>query len=119
MKPTVDVLKALADRNRLRVVAALMRQEELCACQLVELLRVTGATASRHMELLIRAGLVNGRKEGRWVYYRLEADFPELLFQWLEGAFQSEAEIKDDGRKLDKIVACLPQELCRKQRTKQ
>ena len=62
MKTQLEQLKALSDRNRLRVVAALMNTSELCACQISELLGVSGATASRHMDLLIRAGLRNRSK---------------------------------------------------------
>ena len=101
-------MKALSDRNRLRVVAALMDQEELCACHIIELLQVTGATASRHMGLLIRSGLVQSRKAGRWVHYRLTADFPAPLFQWLETALQNDPAIKADRRALTKITGCKP-----------
>jgi len=51
MKNTVSLLKALSDQNRLRVVAALLSEPELCACQIKELLNVTGATVSRHLAL--------------------------------------------------------------------
>ncbi len=106
MNKPLDAMKALSDRNRLRVVAALMNQEELCACQIIELLQITGATTSRHMGLLIHAGLVQGRKAGRWVHYRLTADFPPLLFQWLETELQNDPGIKADRRTLAKIMAC-------------
>ena len=106
MNKPLNALKALSDRNRLRVVAALMNQTELCACHIIELLGVTGATASRHMGLLIRSGLVQSRKAGRWVHYRLTADFPAPLFQWLETEVQTDPCIKADRRALVKITAC-------------
>jgi ArsR family transcriptional regulator len=106
MKQPLDQLKALADRNRLRVVAALMNQEELCACQLSELLGVSGATASRHMELLIRSGLVESRKAGRWVHYKLNPAFPAPLFQWLEKTLSDDPDVKADRRTLKKITGC-------------
>ena len=49
MDGTVNLLKALSDTNRLRTVLALHRYEELCACQITELLQVTGETVSRHL----------------------------------------------------------------------
>ena len=70
MEPLLP-LKALADRNRLRIVAALADYEELCACQLTELLGVSGATASRHLAQLTASGLLASRKDGRWVHYCL------------------------------------------------
>ncbi|HAS82161.1 MAG TPA: transcriptional regulator [Verrucomicrobia bacterium] len=106
MKAPLEQLKALADRNRLRVVAALMNTEELCACQISELLGVTGATASRHMELLIRAGLIDSRKAGRWVHYTLSPDFPAPLREWLEKPLSKDPDIKADLGKVKKIMGC-------------
>lgn len=116
MKQTVELLKALSDRNRLRVVAALMHNDELCACQVVELLHVTGATASRHMGLLLRAGLVESRKHGRWVYYRLVESLDHNLFRWLEASLKHVVDLEADRTLLKHIVACDPEELCRQQR---
>jgi ArsR family transcriptional regulator, arsenate/arsenite/antimonite-responsive transcriptional repressor len=107
MKQPLEQLKALADRNRLRVVAALMSTEELCACHIANFLGVTGATASRHMSLLINSGLVQSRKDGRWVHYRLTETFPALLFQWLEKILSTDADIKADRRALKKITGCV------------
>lgn len=119
MKKTLEQLKALSDRNRLRVVAALFHIDELCACQMVELLEVTGATASRHMGLLVRAGIVESRKEGRWVYYRLGSALDSRFRQWLESELTSSADLKADRVLLMNIIACDPEELCRKQRGKE
>ena len=106
MNEPLNAMKALSDRNRLRVVAALMNHEELCACHIIEFLEVTGATASRHMGLLIRAGLVQSRKAGRWVHYRLTDTFPAPLFQWIKAELQNDPGIKTDHRTLVKITAC-------------
>ena len=116
MNKLLEQLKALSDRNRLRVVAALLHVDELCACQIVELLEVTGATASRHMGLLVRAGIVESRKEGRWVYYRRVATLDARLLQWLEDELKTVDELEADRRLLKDIVACDPEELCREQR---
>jgi len=69
MQDPLNILKGLADGNRLRVVPALMKQEELCVCQITELLRPAAATVSRHMNILQNAGLVHSRKHGRYVFY--------------------------------------------------
>jgi ArsR family transcriptional regulator len=83
-----------------------MSQEELCACHIIELLGVTGATASRHMGLLIRSGLVQSRKDGRWVHYRLNVEAAASLFQWLKTELKNDPGIKADRRALIKIVGC-------------
>jgi DNA-binding transcriptional ArsR family regulator len=117
VETTLDILKALSDKNRARVIAALSRYDELCACQITELLEVSGATASRHLGILQKAGLVNSRKDGRWVYYRLARPMgSEPLFQWLEQSLADTAELKTDLQALEKIVGITREELCRMQR---
>ncbi|MBT8045548.1 MAG: metalloregulator ArsR/SmtB family transcription factor [Pontiella sp.] len=113
----MEILKALSDKNRTRVVAALWRFDELCACQITELLQVSGATASRHLGILQKAGLVDSRKEGRWVYYRLAKPAgSEPLFQWLEYSLGGAEELVADYLTLKKIVGITREELCRQQR---
>lgn len=117
METTLEILKALSDKNRMRVVAALWRFDELCACQITELLQVTGATASRHMGVLLKTGLVDSRKEGRWVYYKLgKPAKTESLFQWLEGSLAGSDELVADFQALKKIVGITREDLCRQQR---
>ncbi len=117
MNNALELFKALSDKNRLRIVAALSRYEELCACQITELLRVTGATVSRHLSILQHAGLIQSRKDGRWVYFRLvpSADV-EPVINWLDGVFQRDGAILADLKVLDKIASADPEEICRRQR---
>lgn len=113
----LEILKALSDMNRLRIVSALASNEELCACQITELLQVAGATASRHLSVLQHAGLLQSRKEGRWIYYRL-APPPdtETLFQWLHRVVESSEELMADRQALKKIMDIGREDLCRMQR---
>ncbi|HSW02527.1 MAG TPA: metalloregulator ArsR/SmtB family transcription factor [Sedimentisphaerales bacterium] len=67
MRDVLDLTKAMADGNRLRVLMALTGGE-LCVCQIVELLQLAPSTVSKHMSILRQAGLVEGRKDGRWMY---------------------------------------------------
>ncbi len=119
MQTMVSVMKALSDRNRFRVVAALQKHAELCACQITELLQVTGATVSRHMGILVRVGLVESRKEGRWTYFRMKttptSDSGPIL-KWLrEGAKQTSQGVCD-RRALIQILSLEKEDLCRRQR---
>jgi len=69
--PTLqDTLKALADPLRLRILALLDEQHEVCVCHIHTALGVPQPTASRHLAHLKRAGLVEDRREGLWVHYR-------------------------------------------------
>ena len=110
-------MKALADENRLRIVAAL-EGEELCLCQLVELLGLATSTVSRHASILQQAQLVESRKQGRWTYFRTSEDAPpeaaganDLVISQLQGTRQ----VREDRKKLKRILRTDPEELCRKQ----
>lgn len=62
--------RAVADPSRVRILA-MLREGELCVCQVTAVLDLATATVSKHLSLLRGAGLVRQRKDGRWVYYRL------------------------------------------------
>lgn len=118
MDTILSIFKALADRNRLRIYTALMQYDELYACQIVELLQVTGATASRHLSQLVHAGLLKNRKEGRWIYYSLE-DNPftfVVIEKWLKDQLSQSEQFDLDLEELKKITALDREDLCRKQR---
>ena len=66
-----SLMKALADPVRLRLIGLLGHGGQVCVCHLHEALGLPQPTVSRHLASLRRAGLVVGRKDGLWVYYRL------------------------------------------------
>jgi len=63
-------LDAMTDPTRLRLLR-LLRQEELCVCELVDTLRMPQYKISRHLRNLRAVGLVEARRDGRWMHYRL------------------------------------------------
>lgn len=115
MNRMLSIFRALSDQNRLKVVAALTTHDELCACQIAELLQVTGATTSRHLDILISAGLVDRRKDGRWVYYRLKSEDENFkpVMSWIKNEFSESKDIKECLENLDKITACDLETFCR------
>lgn len=72
-------MKALADPTRLRIVG-LLANGEVCVCDIHESLGIPQPKTSRHLAYLRRAGLVEGRKDGLWVHYRLAA-LPDAVVQ--------------------------------------
>lgn len=71
MRALVELHKALADGTRLRILSLLQELGELCVCDVETGLDVSQSRASRHMTLLRQVGLVEDRREGAWVYYRI------------------------------------------------
>lgn len=118
MTETLSVLKAISDKNRLRVFCALLVHDELCACQITDFLQVSGATASRHLSQMVTAGVLQNRKQGRWVYYRLNSEDLSLnpLFKWLKGKLENSMHMQQDLASLEKILLIPCEELSRKQR---
>jgi ArsR family transcriptional regulator len=71
MRKLAGIFRALADETRLRMMGLLLRRRELCVCDFVGVLGITQSKASRHLRYLLHAGLVDDRRAGPWVHYRL------------------------------------------------
>jgi DNA-binding transcriptional ArsR family regulator len=115
MRDFMAITKALADEQRVRMLLALRRQE-LCLCQIVALVGLATSTVSKHMSILKQARLVESRKEGRWIYYRLPSDdLPPIVqqaMQWMFEHLADDPRIERDQQRLDEICSVDPQELC-------
>jgi DNA-binding transcriptional ArsR family regulator len=118
MRDLLNVAKALADESRLRALG-LLRGQELCLCQIIEVLGLAPSTVSKHMSILHQARLVESRKEGRWAYFRLaDGDAPSEAIQALElvlASLKTDKQGKTDQQQLKAVLRTDPQELCRKQ----
>ena len=118
MKTFLNITKALADENRLRMLLAL-RGGELCVCQITELVGLAMSTVSKHLSVLYQAGLVNGRKQGRWMYYSLPGKgapaVPREAVAWVRRALADSERIADDARRLKQVLAMDVTELCKRQ----
>jgi len=117
MRDRLDVLKALADETRLRALCAL-RGGELCVCQLIALLELAPSTVSKHLSILRAARLVESRKEGRWIYYRLSKEFrapsTAKLLTHLFGDIEGTDRIVDDRKRMKTICCETVESLCRR-----
>jgi ArsR family transcriptional regulator len=111
----MNITKALADENRVRALLALQGCE-LCACQIIELLGLAPSTVSRHMSILKQARLVQARKDGRWMYYRLpgktaSAPVREAI-AWIKKSLANDRRIQRDAVRLKAILAMDREILC-------
>lgn len=79
------LFKALADHTRLKVTYALCNEDELCVCDVANIIGSTLPTASHHLRLLRNMGIVKYRKEGKLVFYSLQN---ELLKQMVRLAME-------------------------------
>jgi ArsR family transcriptional regulator len=99
----MTVIKALADENRVRILMAL-RGRELCVCEIIGFLGLAPSTVSKHMSILKNARLVESRKDGRWVFYRLAEEDTLQAVQnaqsWVINCLENDPEIIRDEKTL-------------------
>ena len=85
------MLKAISDAKRLRIVD-MLSCGELCACKILEAFRITQPTLSHDMKVLIDAGLVTYRREGKNIFYALDKAALSALHETLGSIFEEKAD---------------------------
>ena len=81
-KEIAAMLKAFCDENRLQILE-MLREGEKCACHILEEMQITQPTLSHHMKILCDAGVVVGRKEGKWMHYSISESGLENVMKYL------------------------------------
>jgi ArsR family transcriptional regulator len=106
MRDFMAITKALSDESRVRALLSI-KDGELCLCQIIEVLGLSPATVSKHMNLLYQAGLVQRRKEGRWQFYRLTNGEGTALarraLDWVTRELEVDPAVRDDARRIRKV----------------
>ena len=105
-----DLLKALADRTRLRLIS-LIGESEVCVCFLVAILKTSQPKISRHLAYLRRAQIVDARREGKWIHYRLvdpPDDHAARILREVRASLVEHPELQRDRERLMQ-VCCAPQ----------
>lgn len=103
-----SLFKALADATRLRILGLLLTGE-VCVCDIHESLKIPQPKASRHLAYLRRTGLVETRREGLWIHYRLgSVDDPVLaaIVDATRHALAHTDTVHRDGERLRKRTGC-------------
>lgn len=82
-KNTAVVFKAFCDENRIKILQ-LLADGEKCACRILDAMNITQPTLSHHMKILLESGIVNGRKEGKWMYYSISVQGLDKAHEYLD-----------------------------------
>ncbi|MBP3039450.1 winged helix-turn-helix transcriptional regulator [Bacillaceae bacterium Marseille-Q3522] len=77
------LLKIISDKTRLAMLSYL-KNREMCVCEFVDLFPLTQPAISQHLKKLRTAGIIRERKQGTWVYYRLNQDLPRFITSVIE-----------------------------------
>ena len=109
VKHITSLLAALADDTRLRLIRLLLR-EELCVCELVDGLRIRQYKVSRHLSTLRAVGLVEARRNGRWMYYSIGRrgglrSLPQDLLKVIDVHLDGTPEASRDDARLRRRLA--------------
>lgn len=102
VQPT-DLFAALAHETRLRCILLLMRHHELCVCELMHAIGAAQPHVSRHLAHLREVGLVADRREGLWIFYRINPALPPWVLAVLsetDAAVSGERPFVEDERVL-------------------
>ena len=115
MRRLEAALKAAGDPTRTRVLK-LLQTRELCVCQIQAVLGLAPSTVSKHLAILKTAGLVDDRREGRWIHYALASGehnpYAGGLLSLLRNALHREPRIVEDRRRLKEVLKVPIGDLC-------
>jgi ArsR family transcriptional regulator, arsenate/arsenite/antimonite-responsive transcriptional repressor len=104
-----SLFKALSEPVRVRLIALLLRREELCVCDLVEAMALSQSVVSRHLAYLRNHDLVIAERRGVWMYYRIPAQTRsalEPLWTLIAQGADADSEMAVDAERLAEPGAC-------------
>jgi len=108
MQQLIQVLKAIGDETRLRIIKLLQERDQLCVCEIMQALGISQTRASRNLGILKNAGFVKDRREGFWIYYSINKkevnEYHQMLNRALKKWLNDEKVIKDDRERLKKAI---------------
>lgn len=106
MREILSITKALSDENRLRALIA-VKDDPLCLCQIIEVLGLSPATVSKHMNILEQAGLVERTRRGKWRFYGLadgsKSRVVKRTLDWVVDGLRSDPKLGEDARKIRQV----------------
>ena len=103
-----QMFKAFSDENRIKIIQMLLKGE-MCAADILEELDVTQPTLSHHMKTLCESGVVQCRKSGKWMYYRISKTDCRLALEWLGELMNAdEKTAKEEVKKPTKKAKAAP-----------
>ena len=114
LKNIEKIMKALADKNRIRIIYLLKIKKGLCVCEITDIIGLSQPTISSHLKLLENAGLIGSHKDGLWVNYNINSQldpFSSELIEIICKDLEKDKQIIYDLKKLKNIDRDI---ICRK-----
>ena len=98
MRNTVEKLKALGEANRFRIMM-MLRERPLCVCEIQCVLKISGSNLSNHLKILKYSGLLDSRREGKWIEYFIKDESVTSLLNNILKDIDDLSQIDSDIRK--------------------
>ena len=114
LKNIEKIIKALADKNRLRMIYLLNEKRDLCVCEITGIIGLSQPTISSHLRLLENAGLVESSKDGLWVNYSINSQADLFSRRSIETICKDLKKDKQAIADLEKLKAIDRDKICRK-----
>ena len=114
LKEMEKIIKALADKNRLRIIYLLNGKRDICVCEITDIIGLSQPTISSHLRLLENAGLVESNKDGLWVNYNINSQADLFSRRSIERICNDLKEDKQAISDLKKLKAIDRDKICRK-----
>lgn len=113
IKPYLNFLKATGDLTNLRI-ANLLEQNNLCVCELTDILKISQPRISQHLKTLKHLNLIEEKRDGKWIIYNLNKKYENLeLFKIILKKIKNDKILTTDNLNLKK---CLKKNLCPKEK---
>lgn len=107
----IDILKALADDTRLRILSQILKSE-MCVCEIEECLGLTQSNASRHLTVLKKAGVLESYKTAQWTYYKISDEFIRENKELYDYLIRKISEVPSYESDCDVFEKCKQKDLC-------
>lgn len=108
----IQIFKALSEDSRLRIVSLFLSGDDLCVCEVEEILNMTQSNVSRHLNVLKNSGILVSYRKAQWTYYQLNRTFiseNKELWEYLKRRFFASESFYRDSKKLEE---CRSSDLC-------
>lgn len=112
VRPATGLLKALADDNRLRILALLARGE-LCVCHVAAALDLSQPNVSQHLTVLRNAGVVESERRGSWIHYRITPALDPVRGRILQAVLDGVAELAEGRGDAERLEMSKATTTCR------
>ncbi len=114
MRELIQVLKAIADKNRIRIIK-MLEKKKMCVCELSAVLEITQPSVSRHLSILNNAGILKDERNGQWIDYSLNDErinqYAPVIKNVIQKWLNSDATIKNDLRRAKNLSR---KDICKK-----